>query len=1081
MIKKQSLITIIILVQLQSLFSQEKIYFDKKWKPTTKENAAYYRITSKENDSLYAVKDYYINGTLQMDGYTTSLEKDIFHGTVNWYDKNGKITITRNYKNGVLEGDVIDYTGPFSVRCQYKNYMPYNGTIYNNNKTPAQYSDYTDGKKTSSDSYYKNSMQTAIKTSYYYHKKYQSYYPLKEVFYDKNNKVIGTLNYHKNQSLIPDNGTKITFYLEDNHPVSIKSKVNYVNSNLEGEAITYHKNGKEWLKGFYKNGKKYNGDFLESRTQRHFENGMLTEKISYDKQFTILTKMQYKDNKPYEGTEYIYNGIVTYKKGEIIKRKDFYDAKKQQLKKITTCSNDVCAIEWYNRQGKFLGTATSKKNSITDGLELAYNKLIFYKNGMKNGIQKEYKSELLNELIAEALYKNDTIVWTKTKEPKSDTFYHCDYKNNEPYQGIEYASDYKNTKYYENGELIKEVAYIKDKKTKELTVQLIRFYDTLSKYKSVRKEIQYVHGKEYMVTYKNDLPYNGMSWYLNNLFTYKNGKKEGSYQVYDADKKVVVEAGNYVNNQIQGKVTYTPIETHKYSFIKHKPSICEFVDDKPYNGTVSTKTETTHYKNGKKQGLCSEYFSVYTNILARKITYKNDKKEGEESVYLIHNKILKGINKDDKPFSGEFYNLKNNVIETYVEGKKQGQFIVFNDYKLMQTQQYDKGELLSEKTINLIENDSIIGEGMYKNNKPYQGIFVSKQEGYQKYVVTSYKKGVKEGIEKLIHVDYRGIEILTSTTYKNGKKDGAYKSNYYFSNKRRHISGVYKNNKPFNGEFVTNNDEYFHIISRFTEGLKEGYETYYFKGKTDSLLYKMEKPIEGIQYELAKKTYTKNILKHHYKNGKKYKTVLRDGTEITYTNTGFTIINIKHYYKTGYDKIDVLFKNKKQTSGTISYYVENTNIGNFEFKDGILLKGKMAYDANIDKRINGFEIVVQENTIKTTLKAYKKFKIYTVLFLTNKIPTKITYLDYQLLLDGLMDLSDKDPNIKVKQYLLDDTLIAEVSNNNKKKSGVFVNFNERDGNIVYRIDYYKKGVDKPIKLKGLNFEEMLAALKKIKQ
>jgi len=79
-----------------------------------------------------------------------------------------------------------------------------------------------------------------------------------------------------------------------------------------------------------------------------------------------------------------------------------------------------------------------------------------------------------------------------------------------------------------------------------------------------------------------------------------------------------------------------------------------------------------------------------------------------------------------------------------------------------------------------------------------------------------------------------------------------------------------------------------------------------------------------------------------------------------------------------------------------------------------------------------------------------------------------------------MDLSDKDPNIKVKQYLLDDTLIAEASHNNKKKSGVFVNFNERDGNIVYNIDYYKKGVDKPIRLKGLNFEEMLAALKKIR-
>ncbi len=952
---KQIILTILILFQIQNTFSQDKIYFDKDWKTTTKENAAYYRLVAKKNDSLFAVKDYYINGVLQMEGYTKSLEKDIFQGEIHWYNKNGKKTITRNYKNGILEGDVIDYTGPFSTRCYYKNFMPYNGSIYNNNTTPAQYIDYTDGKKEFSFAYYKNSTQTALKTTYYYNKKYKNYYPLKTVFYDKNNQVIDTLNYLKNYSYVPNNGTKITFYLENNQPVSIKSKVKYVNSILEGEAITYHKNGKEWLKGIYKNGKKYNGEFLENTTQTSYENSVLTEKIKYDKDFNILAKLTLKDEKPFEGSEYIYNGITTYHNGKLKSRKDFYDYKHKEIKKITTCTDDgKCTIKWYNKQGKLLGKGISENNNIIDGLEVAYNKLIYYKNRRKNGIQKEYKSELLKELIAKGLYKNDTIVWTETKKPLENTFYHCDYKNNEPYQGIEYAYDYKNTKFYKKGKLVKEVAYRKDSKTKELSIDLIRFYDTTSTYKTVRKEIQYIKDKEYVITYKNYSPYNGISWLGNKMFTYKNGKREGVYQVYDMDMTTIVEKGQYVNDLKQGIVTYTPLKNDKHSFYSYKLTTCTFIDDKPYNGTVSTKRETTHYVNGKKTGVCSTYFDVYTNMLARKTTYLNDKKEGEEIAYLIHNKIIKGIYKDDKPFYGKFYNLKTDKIETYVNGKKQGNFITFNNYRVRQTQYYEKGKLLSEKTVYLIKNDSVIGKGTYKNNLPYQGKFVTKQKKYTQYLVTPYVKGLKDGVEKLISIDYYGINTISLTTYKKGKKEGAYQSSYQLLNTTKHIKGIYKNNKPYNGKFITKKEDKFSIISNFKKGIKDGYETYFLNYKKDSLLYKKRKPIEGIQYEFDKKTYTNNLLKHFYKNGKKHKTILKDKTRITYTNNGFVIDSIKYYYKTGYDKINVVFKNKKHTKGKTTYYVEGNKIGEFYFKKGRLLKGEMAYNGIVDKKNKWF-------------------------------------------------------------------------------------------------------------------------------
>ncbi len=1079
---KQILIVLFILFQTSNALSQDKIYFDKNWKTTTKKNATYYRIIVKENDSLYAVKDYYINGVLQMQGHITSLKKDIFQGEVNWYDKNGKKTITRNYKNGILEGDVIDYSGPFSTRCYYKNFMPYSGTIYSNNTIPAEYIGYLDGKQEFSYSYYKNSTQVAVQTSYYYHKKYKNYYPLTSVFYDKNNQIIATLNYHKNQGFVPENGTKITFYLEDNQPLSIKSKINYSNSILDGKAIIYHENGKKWLRGIYINGKKYNGDFLENTVKTNYKNGVLTEKIKYDKDFNILAKLILKNGKPFEGSEYIHKGIATYHNGKLKSEKEFYDYKRKEVKKISTCTTDnVCTIKWCSKQGKLLGIGVSENNNIIDGLEIAYNKLIYYKNGRKNGIQKEYKSDFLKELILKTLYENDIIVWTKTKKIFENTFYHCDYRNNEPYEGVIYANDYKHIKFYKKGKLVKKVAYKQNPKTKELSINSIKFYDGTSKYETLSKEIRYIKGKEYTLTYKNHTPYNGKSWFGNTLFTYKNGKKEGVYEVYDRDKTTIVEKGKYINDLRQGIVTYTPLKNDKHSFFKHKQSACYFVDDKPYNGTVSTQRETTHYKNGKKTGIHSTNFDVYTNIVARKTSYLNDKKEGEETTYLIRNKVVKGIYKNDKPFSGEIYNLKNNNIETYIEGKKEGDFIAINDYSIRQIQFYEKGKLLSEKTI-FTDNDTIIGEGVYKNNLPYQGKFVAKQKEHKQYLVTPYEKGIKDGVEKLISID-KGIKTITLTTYKKGKKEGVYQSNYHLTDTKKPINGIYKNNKPYSGKFITKKEKDFYIVSSFKKGLKEGYETYFFKNKKDRLLYKKGKPVDGIQYEIIKGTYKNSIAKHFYKKKKKYKTILEDYTPIaiTYSGNGFVIDNSKYYYRTGFDKISVVFHNKKQTKGTIQYYLEDDTIGEFDFEDGRLLRGKMVCRGDIYGLFSSYEIKVDNTFIELTLKARKEFNIYSVFFLQNQIPNKLTYKNYKLLLDGLVDYNDKNKEIRGKQYLLDGTFISEITYGNKENSGALINFKkDNTGKIVYQIAYYKKGEDKPIEIEGLSFDEMLEELKKDK-
>ncbi len=1061
--------------QLQNVFAQNKTYFDKDWKPTTKEHADYYRLTEKKSDSLYYVKDFHLNGVLQMDGNSTSLEKDIFQGTVNWYNPDGSKSTTRNFNQGILEGTYIDYTAPKIATCEFKNNRAYNGVLYTSGIEHSKYSNYKNGILTHSYTYYKDSDQVAVKTDYFYKKEFGEYYPIKEMFYDKTNQIIGTIHYSKKHPTIPQDGIKYTFYLEENQIVAVKSKTNYINGFAEGKTIAYHKNGKKWLKGTYKNRRKYQGEFLEETIKSRFKNGIQTEKIKYDKDFNIVAKLTYKNNKPYQGTEYDHTRITTYNNGQLQTRKDYYDYKLKQLKKETNCVNKTCTVKWYNKQGGLLGKSVGKNNTIIDGLIIYHNKLTNYSNGRKEGVEKEYKTDSLNELVAQTLYKNDTIIWKKTKIPLADDFFHCDYKDNKPYQGAEYT--YKRESHYEKGKLTKKISYREIKKSNDLTIDLIQFYDTTARREAVNKEIKYVNGKEYTIIYKNHAPYNGISWRLNVLYTYENGKKEGIYQIYTDDINVVVEEGNYIDDKIQGTVKYTPIPNKKYPFLETKPTVCEFIDNKPFNGTISTLKETSTYVNGKKQGVCLEYYSIYEKILLRKISYTNSIKEGKEITYLIDNQKIEGINKEDKPFSGSFYNLKKNTIETYIEGKKHGLFTTFNDHTIKQAQEFDKGKLLSEKTWYIKKKtDSLIGKGYYKNNKPYLGTFVKKQKAYRNYLIVPYKKGKENGVKKTIYANHNGVKVLEEITYKNDEKQKEYRAKYKLNGKLKTIKGVYKNSQPYQGEFITKNEEKLVVISFYRKGIKEGYEKNIHEEVIDSLLYKKGKIVEGVQYEVLKGAYFKTMLKHFYKAGKKYKTLLREDITINYTEDGFTIEDIGH--ANGYDKINALFSDKSHRTGTITYSLKNTKVGEFNFKEGRLLNGELK--SKRGRFVDELETKVKDEVIEITIKTDKKYKIYEMLFLPNKIPNTLTYKNHQLLLDGFLDFFNVNLDVTSKQYLLDGTLISESKSNSEKKSGTYVKFKEIDGKIVYSINHYKKN-DKTIRIEGLSLDEVLQESQRIKE
>ncbi len=90
--KREALLLFLFTISIYIGFSQTKdtLYFDAKWKKTTKENHQYFRpLPLKVVDSLSLIRDYYKNGKLQMQGYVYTDNQKKYVGDIYWYTKDG--------------------------------------------------------------------------------------------------------------------------------------------------------------------------------------------------------------------------------------------------------------------------------------------------------------------------------------------------------------------------------------------------------------------------------------------------------------------------------------------------------------------------------------------------------------------------------------------------------------------------------------------------------------------------------------------------------------------------------------------------------------------------------------------------------------------------------------------------------------------------------------------------------------------------------------------------------------------------------------------------------------------------------
>ncbi|MDZ4847037.1 MAG: hypothetical protein SH857_16005 [Chitinophagales bacterium] len=97
-------------------------YFNQYWKETTKDSARFYRAIKQEENRQH-VMDYYISGTLQMEGDYSSLQPEIQEGYFVWYFETGQKFVEGNFVHGQREG-IWTFWYPDGLKKQEIKFLP---------------------------------------------------------------------------------------------------------------------------------------------------------------------------------------------------------------------------------------------------------------------------------------------------------------------------------------------------------------------------------------------------------------------------------------------------------------------------------------------------------------------------------------------------------------------------------------------------------------------------------------------------------------------------------------------------------------------------------------------------------------------------------------------------------------------------------------------------------------------------------------------------------------------------------------------------------------------------------------------
>lgn len=104
--KPLSLLLIIAFISTSLMAQETNIWFDANWNQIDKEKATYYRPAPKKMNNGFWIVDYYMNGTIQMEGFSFNkiANEEKFHGLIKYYFEDGVLYQEVNYKDGEIKG-----------------------------------------------------------------------------------------------------------------------------------------------------------------------------------------------------------------------------------------------------------------------------------------------------------------------------------------------------------------------------------------------------------------------------------------------------------------------------------------------------------------------------------------------------------------------------------------------------------------------------------------------------------------------------------------------------------------------------------------------------------------------------------------------------------------------------------------------------------------------------------------------------------------------------------------------------------------------------------------------------------------
>nr|WP_321235987.1 hypothetical protein [uncultured Psychroserpens sp.] len=409
---------LIICFQFKVSAQNDTIWFDHEWNKTSKISAKFFRPQPENKEGKYMIKDYYINGQLQMEGLSIKQDTTIFDGEVTHYYKSGATQSKVNYTNGVPNGSATQ----FFENGVISDIIPYVDGVEN-----GTYKAYYENGNLRGRINFKNNVRDGVYEEYYENGNKKAY-----IFYENNYPNGDFIEYFDNGKL------KYASYLE--------------NGKLQGPVKIFNSEGELKTAGTFIDNKKYGvwtsvGD--DKVITRTYKNDILDGEITYEM------------NRIENPIVYYYKGSGTYENGKLtswILEKTYKDDFKPF--RVMTFENGLEVWKNYDDDGNLRSKVAYGENTIENG-----NWKFYYPNKqIKHDItfiakdcykrEQEFYLEEVEETVIESTESYD---FTSEGKPKVPNYYLPDVLLQQEALNFFYkckaSANGNYTQYYENGNL----------------------------------------------------------------------------------------------------------------------------------------------------------------------------------------------------------------------------------------------------------------------------------------------------------------------------------------------------------------------------------------------------------------------------------------------------------------------------------------------------------------------------------------------------------------------------------------------------------------------------------------------------